>query len=135
MEFQSTGLGQRHLDISWEKGANQISIEDAQSVWEAVLRIVPSWLLEGSGGKVVILRGETRLPVVWRYFSAMDKTDFENILKVALSREAVDFLTRFGGRKRLFFKLAISLLHFFLSCGVVWLTGRGKREESATTLV
>lgn len=134
MEFQSTGLGQRHLDISWEKGTTQLSIEEAESVWGAVLRTVPPWLLEGGGGKIVIIRGETRLPVVWRYFSAMDKADFENILKVALSREAVDFLIRFGGRRKLFFKLAASVLHFFVNCVVVWLMRRKKEEkESAIT--
>ncbi len=127
MEFQSTGLGKRHLDISWEKGATQITIEVAYSVWEAVLSPVPSWLLEASTGKVIVLRGETKLPVVWRFFSAMDKPDFKNILKVALSPEAVDFMTHFGSRRRLFLKLAGLLLLFFWRCVVVWLTRKGKR--------
>src|SRR3990172_2072087 len=60
MEFQSTGLGQRHLDIRWQAEVAKLSTERAQDVWGAVLRDVPLWLLEQSGQRVVVLRGETR---------------------------------------------------------------------------
>jgi hypothetical protein len=120
------------LDISWEKGATQITIEETHSVWEAVLSPVPSWLLESSPGKVIVLRGETKLPVVWRFFSAMDRSDFENILKVALSREAVDFMTHFERRGKLFLKLAGLMLLFFWRCVVVWLTRKGKRGKKGS---
>jgi hypothetical protein len=33
MEFQSTGLGQRHLDISWQAEVARLSTERAQDVW------------------------------------------------------------------------------------------------------
>ena len=129
MEFQSTGLGKNHLDISWQGSANQLSIEEAHSVWEAVLRIVPSWLPGEKKEKVVVLRGKTRLPVVWQYFSAMDSDDFENILRVALSRPAIDYLTRFGERRKLSLILAIFAFKFFSSCVIAWLMRRGKGKN------
>jgi len=129
MEFQSTGLGQRHLDISWQAEVAKLSTERAQDVWGAVLRDVPPWLLEQSGQRVVVLRGETRLPVVWRYFSAMNNSDFESVLKIAMSREAINFLIRSGQKRKLFFKLAASMLGFFISCVRVWLTRGGRSTE------
>ena len=128
MEFQSTGLGQRHLDISWQVKADQISTEQGQDVWSAVLRNVPLWLMEQGRHRVVVLRGETRLPVVWRYFSAIDNNDFENILRIALSREAISFI-RFGRRRKLFLKLAAYIIRFFVSCVRVWLMRRGRVTE------
>ena len=135
MEFQSTGLGSRHLDISWEKGKTQVTVEDTRDLWGAVLSPVPTWLLESSPNNVVVVRGETRLPVVWRYFSALSESDYQNILKIALSQKAVDFLTRFGGRRRLFFRLAGLVLLFFWHCMLVWITKTlKKKRESRPTI-
>jgi len=113
MEYSSKGLGRRSaLNIGWRRDEVELSIDEARTALEA---LPPSLLarLELPEGEKVILTGKTRPPIVWRYVTILGEQDFRDILRVAMSKEVVIFLTSFPGRKRLFLELA-GLMTLFL---------------------
>lgn len=124
MRYWSKGLGKRALYIEWSEGKAQITIEGGR---ERLGSAVPLHLLRGMLPPVeeqVIIAGDTLPPVVWRYISILTKEDFEDILKLAASRETVEFLARSPGGRKLFLKLAWLQAVFFLRYLWAWVVSK-----------
>ena len=62
-----------------------------------------------------------RPPIVWRYVTLLGADDLKSILRLAMSQEAVTFITRFPGRKKLFVKLACLMAIFFTRYLGAWI--------------
>ncbi|MFQ5856744.1 MAG: hypothetical protein ACE5LU_14010 [Anaerolineae bacterium] len=124
MRYWSKGLGHRSaLNIDWGRERVQITIENGGQLLASV---VPSPLLRGKTppeGEQVIIAGETLPPIVWRYISVLEKQDFEEILKLAMSRKTAGFLSNRPGGRRLFGKLAYLMAVFlwrYLRAWAAW---------------
>lgn len=124
MKYWSKGLGRRALDIDWSRGATEISIQDGQQLLASV---IPVHHLRGElppGGVQVVVAGNTRPPIVWRYISVLATGDFENILKLVTSPGMVNFLGRSPKGRTLFLKLTGFLVVFTLRYLWAWVRER-----------
>lgn len=124
MNYWSKGLGRRALIIDWSKGATEISVEEAQQL---LATVIPLHQIRGElppRGAQIIVAGNTRPPIVWRYISVLARADFESIVKLVTSPAMVRFLV--GNRKGwgLFAKLAGFLVVFSLKYSWAWLGGK-----------
>jgi hypothetical protein len=127
MDYSSTGLGRRSaIYIAWKREEVDLAIQDGATALSAVSASLAR--LELPQGEKVILSGETRPPIVWRYVSILGEQDFRDILKVATSREVVLFLTDYPGRETLFLKLTGRMALFFGRYLGVWLLEKAKES-------
>lgn len=120
MDYSSTGLGRRSaIRIGWRREEVDLAIQEGATALSAVSASLAR--LELPRGEKVILSGETRPPIVWRYVTILEEQDFKDILKVAMSREVVVFLTDYPGRDKLFLKLTGRMALFVGRYLWVWL--------------
>jgi len=126
MDYWSQGLGRRSaLSIGCTREEANLTIQDART---ALSRVVPSLVarLDLPEGEKLVLSGETRPPIVWRYVTLLGVEDLRSILRLAMSPEAVTFLTRFPGRKKLFLKLGFLMGIFLTRYLGVWIAQKLK---------
>jgi len=125
MDYSSTGLGRRSaIYIGWRREEVDLAIQEGATALSSVSASLAR--LDLPQGEKVVLSGETRPPIVWRYVSILGEQDFKDILKVAMSREVVLFLTDYPGREKLFLKLTGRMALFVWRYLWVWLLEKVK---------
>lgn len=136
MRYWSKGLARRSfLNIDWSKGAAEISVENGRDLLGSV---IPIHRVRGElppEGAQVIIAGDTRPPIVWRYVSVLASEDFQNIVRLATGSGMVEFLTRHPKGRRLFLKLARFLVAFSVKYVGTWLRVKARRSVRSGELV
>jgi len=87
MEFWSAGMGKKHLVLGLDKTKYEVD------------------------GEEMILTGVVDAPADWNYEVKMTREDWVNVLKIATSSEAGQFLENSVGMRRLM-QMASSILKF-----------------------